>query len=104
MPEYVARPGQDSLLEEEIVVEVPRRFRVLLHNDHYTTMEFVIQILREIFHKPSAEARRIMMHVHENGVGEAGIYIRSVAEAKVLQVHEQAREAGFPLRSSIEPE
>jgi ATP-dependent Clp protease adaptor protein ClpS len=84
--------------------EEPKRFKVLLHNDDYTTMEFVVQILESIFSKSPAEAFRIMMHVHTRGAGIAGVYSHEVAETKVSMVHENAREAGHPLRCSVEPE
>ncbi|MBW1987959.1 MAG: ATP-dependent Clp protease adaptor ClpS [Deltaproteobacteria bacterium] len=79
-------------------------YRVLLHNDDYTTMDFVVEVLRTVFHKPSAEASRIMWNVHLNGVGVAGVYTAEVAETKIHTVHRLAREHGFPLRCSMEPE
>lgn len=84
--------------------EEPQLYKVLLHNDDYTTMEFVVIVLESIFGKSPAEAYRIMMHVHTKGVGIAGVYPFEVAETKAGMVHEQAREAGHPLRCSIEPE
>ena len=84
--------------------EEPRQFKVLLHNDDYTTMEFVVLILESIFGKSPAEAFRIMMHVHTRGAGIAGVYSHEVAETKAAMVQEHAREAGHPLRCSIEPE
>ncbi len=84
--------------------EEPKLYKVLLHNDDYTTMEFVISILESVFAKSPAEAYRIMMHVHTAGTGIAGIYPFEVAETKVVMVEERAEEAGHPLRCSIEPE
>lgn len=84
--------------------EQPRMFHVLLHNDDYTTMEFVVGILESIFRRSPAEAYRIMMHVHRRGIGVAGTYPFEVAETKVSQVHDRARELGFPLRASLEEE
>jgi ATP-dependent Clp protease adaptor protein ClpS len=84
--------------------EEPQLFKVLMHNDDYTTMEFVVMVLESIFSKSPAEAFRIMMHVHTRGLGIAGVYPHEVAETKVAMVHEQARAAGHPLRCSIEPE
>ena len=83
-------------------VKKPDLFRVILHNDDYTTMEFVVQILESIFQKSPAEAYRIMMHVHLEGHGVCGAYPYEVAETKVARVHERAAEEGFPLRASIE--
>jgi ATP-dependent Clp protease adaptor protein ClpS len=84
--------------------EEPKLYKVLLHNDDYTTMEFVISILESVFTKSPAEAYRIMMQVHTEGTGIAGIYPFEVAETKVVMVDERAKEAGHPLRCSIEPE
>jgi ATP-dependent Clp protease adaptor protein ClpS len=80
----------------------PQLFSVLLHNDDYTTMQFVVEVLEGIFHKSPAEAHRIMMHVHTRGHGLCGTYTHDVAETKVQQVHERARREGFPLRASVE--
>ena len=82
----------------------PKQFKVLLHNDHYTTMDFVVEVLRTIFRRSEVEAVRIMLAVHRAGIGVAGVYSAAVAEMKVTQVHERAKEEGFPLRCSIEPE
>ena len=80
----------------------PTLFKVVLLNDDYTTMEFVIQVLESVFQKSPAEAYRIMMHVHQNGSGIAGIYPWEVAETKVETVTSLARHAQFPLRAAIE--
>lgn len=82
----------------------PPLHRVLLHNDDYTTREFVVDILRSIFHRPEPEAVQIMLHVHQNGIGVAGTYTFEVAEMKVRQVEDLARTREFPLMLSIEPE
>ena len=82
----------------------PKLYKVILHNDDYTTMEFVMMILESIFSKSPAEAYRVMMHVHTRGAGVAGVYSHEVAETKVALVHGSAREAGHPLRCSMEPE
>ena len=82
--------------------KTPELFRVILHNDDYTTMQFVIEVLEDIFNKSPAEAFRIMMQVHQAGHGLCGTYSYEVAETKVAMVHDRAKEAGFPLRASVE--
>ena len=80
----------------------PPLYKVILHNDDYTTMQFVVEILESIFHKSPAEAFRIMMQVHRQGHGVCGAYPYEVAETKVAVVHERARKNSFPLRASME--
>ena len=82
----------------------PRMYRVLMHNDDYTTREFVVEVLQRVFHHSEGDAVRIMLHVHYNGLGVAGIFTREVAETKVRTVEQLAREREFPLRMSMEPE
>jgi ATP-dependent Clp protease adaptor protein ClpS len=86
----------------EIQNQDPKLFNVILLNDDYTTMEFVIHILETLFQKSPAEAFRIMMHVHRSGRGLAGVYTWEVAETKVEQVAKLSRDAGYPLRATIE--
>lgn len=88
----------------DIEVREPRRYRVLLHNDDYTTMDFVVEILVTIFQKNPTEATAIMMTVHSEGLGNCGVYTEEVAETKIAQVHDRARKVGFPLRCSMEEE
>ena len=82
----------------------PVRFKVVLLNDDYTTMEFVVQVLESVFDKSPAEAYRIMMQVHTQGQGLCGVYTHEVAETKAGTVHDLARDAGFPLRAAVEEE
>lgn len=82
----------------------PELYKVLLLNDDYTTMDFVVEILESLFHKSPAEAYRIMMAVHMQGKGLCGVYPHEVAETKVATVVERARANGFPLRADMEPE
>ena len=92
----------DVATESEKKVKLPPMFKVLLHNDDYTTMEFVVQVLQSVFHKTPADATQIMLHVHRNGMGVAGVYTREVAETKVSVVDSLAREHEFPLKCSVE--
>jgi len=85
-------------------VREPSMYRVMLINDDYTTMEFVVEILVKVFHKRYDEATRIMLHVHQRGTGLCGIYTFEVAESKVQTVHSLARENGFPLKCTMEKE
>ena len=82
----------------------PKLYRVLLHNDDYTTREFVVWLLQVVFHRTELEAVQIMLHVHHHGVGVAGVYPREVAEAKVREVEALAERHEFPLLSTMEPE
>lgn len=77
-------------------------YKVLLHNDDYTTMDFVVMVLELVFHKDKTEANRVMMNVHHRGVGIAGIFSRDVAETKIAIVHELAHRNEFPLKCSLE--
>jgi len=85
-------------------VTPPRMWRVLLHNDDYTTMEFVVLVLMKFFHLSETEATQIMLHVHHKGYGIVGTYTRDVAETKAAQVSDFAKEHGHPLRCTAEPE
>lgn len=93
-------PEVASDVQEELTE--PPMFQVLLLNDDYTTMEFVVEILQKIFHKAMAEATQIMLQVHKKGLGVCGTYTREVAETKVELVHHLARKNGFPLRCTME--
>ena len=97
----------ESILTEsrsEQRVERPRMWRVLLHNDDYTTQEFVVWVLESIFRKPRAEAFAIMLSVHQSGLGLAGIYTHDIAETKVKATKQLAEEHEFPLLVTMEPE
>jgi ATP-dependent Clp protease adaptor protein ClpS len=85
-------------------VEHPRMWKVLLHNDDYTTQEFVVWVLETIFNMPPADAYAVMMHVHQAGVGVAGLFTRDVAESKVKATQILAEQHEYPLRLSMEPE
>jgi len=99
------RQGQTGEAVKERVKpkkQEPTQYKVVLLNDDYTTMEFVMQVLESVFQKSPAEAYRIMMHVHLNGSGIAGVYPWEVAETKVEIVTSLARQAQYPLRAAIE--
>jgi ATP-dependent Clp protease adaptor protein ClpS len=82
----------------------PARFKVLLYNDDYTPMEFVVDILERLFEKSPSAATRIMLEIHNGGLGVAGVYVLEVAETKVTQVHRAAEERDYPLRAGVEKE
>ncbi len=94
----------DLSTETDKRVEKVRRYQVIFHNDDYTTMEFVIVVLMKFFHKSETEATHVMLSVHHKGRGIAGVYTKDIAESKVAQVHDYAKEHGMPLRLSVEPE
>jgi ATP-dependent Clp protease adaptor protein ClpS len=91
-------------LDERTDPREPEMYRVILHNDHYTTMDFVVKILVEVFHKPLAEATKIMMNVHRRGKGICGVYTYDIALTKVQQVRSMARQSEFPLKCTLEKE
>jgi ATP-dependent Clp protease adaptor protein ClpS len=88
--------------KQEKKLQEPEEFRVILLNDHYTTMDFVVDVLILVFHKDEYDANRIMMDVHRKGRGIVGVYPWDVAQTKAEQVHVLARENDFPLRCIIE--
>ena len=90
--------------EERRKVARPPRFKVVLYNDDYTPMEFVVGVLEQVFGKGPAEATQLMLQIHKGGKGIAGVYVLEVAETKVATVHKMAEERGFPLRAGAEPE
>lgn len=94
----------DVATETKPEVKRPPMFKVLLHNDDYTTQDFVVKVLQQFFHHKRETAFQIMMNVHQRGIGVAGLYPYETAEAKVEQVHELARANDFPLKCSLEPE
>jgi ATP-dependent Clp protease adaptor protein ClpS len=95
--------GSDVALDEQVSnSKVPPKYAVLLHNDDFTTMEFVIEVLRRFFGRTGDEAVAIMLKVHNEGKGVAGIYSFEIAETKAAQVIDFARSKGFPLLTSVE--
>ena len=94
----------DTATQERVLTKEPKRYRVILLNDDFTTMDFVVHILETIFSKSPSEATQIMLQVHKSGRGVAGIFSKQIAEAKIDQVHVQAQREGFPLKCSMEEE
>jgi ATP-dependent Clp protease adaptor protein ClpS len=103
MGQYLPDTKEESDVRTERDVSEPSMYKVLLHNDDYTTMEFVVEALVTVFHKSPTEANRIMLHIHFSGSGVCGTYPYEIAETKVSKVHDLARREGFPLRCSLEP-
>ena len=93
---------EDGEVRQKSRLKEPRLYRVILHNDDYTTMDFVVKVIVSVFRKPAAEATKIMLDVHKKGQGVVGVYTLDVATTKASQVHEMARQNEFPLRASCE--
>ncbi len=89
---------------DRVEVKLPKKYKVLLHNDDYTTMEFVIFVLQSVFHKQIDEAEKIMMEVHLKGIGVCGVYTYEIAETKVQKVLSLSKDHLHPLICSMEPE
>ena len=102
MSDYHPDYREDLEQQVEPELELPPMYKVLIHNDDYTTMEFVVEVLQKVFHKNAAEATRIMLLVHKTGSGVCGVFTEDVAETKVGIVRHLARKSGFPLRCSME--
>jgi len=92
----------ETNIEFELDIDEPPMYRVFLLNDDYTSMDFVVNILMDIFQKTYQEAEKVMLDVHQNGKGLCGIYRFEIAETKVEQVHTRAKDSGFPLRVVME--
>ena len=101
-PQVRDRIQEETDIEER--VDHPRLWKVLLHNDDYTTKEFVVWVLESIFHQTPTEAFAIMMHVHQQGIGVAGLFTRDVAETKVKATQQLAEQHEYPLLVTIEPD
>ena len=88
--------------KSQLKLKPPQSYKVLLHNDNFTTMEFVVFVLEKVFNKNLTEATQIMMHVHTNGIGVCGAYTYEVAEMKGESVHGLAEQYEFPLQATME--
>jgi ATP-dependent Clp protease adaptor protein ClpS len=95
-------PRKKEKRKEKEQFKEPEDYRVILLNDDFTTMEFVVEILMQVFHKRQEDAIRLMMDIHQQGSGTAGVYPWDIAQTKAYQVHERARERDFPLRCVVE--
>lgn len=104
MPTDDHKRDELTVTESKQKLKKPPLYKVLLHNDNFTTMEFVVFILKDVFHKSDSEAIRIMLQVHHQGIGVAGIYTYEIAETKVSKVLGLARQNEFPLMCTLEEE
>ncbi|WP_372998092.1 ATP-dependent Clp protease adaptor ClpS [Sulfurimonas sp.] len=94
----------DLQLYDEVKIKHPKKYKVFLLNDDYTSMDFVIDILITIFHKSYTQAEQIMLDIHKKERGLCGVYTHEIAETKVMQVRKKAKDNGFPLRAIMEEE
>ncbi len=92
----------DTLIRGEDDLQEPPLYKVILHNDDYTTMDFVVMILERVFNKTTEEATRVMLNVHLEGHGTAGVYTREVGETKTATVHKMSRKSQYPLKCTLE--
>jgi ATP-dependent Clp protease adaptor protein ClpS len=102
MSNHDAQYEGDVVTQDEIRIKEPKMYKVLLHNDDYTTMDFVVMILETVFHKSPSEATQIMLNVHHKGVGICGLYTFDIAQTKVTTVIAIARQHEYPLQCSYE--
>jgi ATP-dependent Clp protease adaptor protein ClpS len=104
MSEHEEESGTDVAVDEgRPKLKEPSKYAVILHNDDYTTMEFVIEVLQRFFRKTQEEAVQITLRVHHEGKGVAGVFSYQIAETKVAQVCEHAKLSGYPLKCTAEP-
>ena len=96
------RFDNDVLDENEQDIKEPDMYKVVLHNDDYTTKEFVVAVIKKVFQKPVIEATKIMLSVHKTGRGVVGIYTWDIANTKATRVHQLAKASDFPLKCTVE--
>lgn len=101
MPQVEKEQQEETFYQDEF--KEPSLYKVILYNDDYTTMDFVINILKDVFRKNPEEAKQIMLVVHNNGQAVVGIYTREIAETRANKVHKLAKKAGYPLLCTFEP-
>lgn len=104
MSQYESDTEHGVATQEKTDISEPCLYKVLLHNDDYTTMDFVVMILENIFHRSPAEATQIMLSVHQKGIGICGVYPYDVAQTKVATVLTLAKKYEFPLQCTLEEE
>ena len=102
MDEYIMETNIVTKQKDQIKIKKPKHYKVVMYNDDYTTMEFVINILVSVFNKKLIEAEKIMLDVHEKGKGVAGIYSHDIAITKVSTAMSMAKEKGFPFKLTVE--
>ncbi len=102
-PDWDHDSNVETVTQKRTELKRPQRYRVLLHNDDYTSMEFVTAVLMHVFHHNAANASAIMLSVHRTGIGVAGIYTHEIATEKVSRTMRLAEEAGHPLQCTMEP-
>ena len=91
-------------LADEVMTKHPKKYKVFILNDDYTSMDFVVDILMSVFHKSYEQAENIMLEVHKKDRGLCGVYTHEIAETKVMQVIKKAKDSGFPLKATMEEE
>ena len=104
MSDFSTKKTPKSSIKTNFLVKEPDMYKVVMLNDDFTTMDFVVEILIDIFGKSEAEARKIMFAVHKQGRGVAGVYVYDIAVSKIAQVDEAAKKKGFPLKCIVEKE
>lgn len=104
MSDFSSKKSPKTISKSKILLKQPDLYKVVMLNDNYTTMEFVVDILQDIFGKTEAEARKIMLVVHKQGRGLAGVYVYDIALSKIDQVERRAKGKGFPLKCIVEKE
>jgi len=104
MSEHIPEIEEEVISETRDEIDEPPMYKVLLHNDDYTTMEFVVEILILVFRRSPEDAVEIMLNVHHKGVGVCGVYTYEISETKVNNVHALAKQHGFPLKCTMEKE
>ncbi len=95
-------PKIEEEIKSSLMLDEPTKYKVLLHNDDYTTMDFVVKILMAIFHKSMLESEQIMLKIHTSGKAVCGVYTYDIAQTKVYQVKQLAKSNGFPLLATLE--